>query len=137
MSNVFVGAGRKVRLRLPSGWEAATRPSTTALFASSGGRGAVNVSVLRARAGVPVDVKEILAHLPGVPQPLDARAPRTLSGGETVWGVEYQDGTRAWRAWGVQRGRTVALLTYNCGLPDKGAEDAAVDQIVDSVQIEE
>ena len=137
MTDVFVGAGRKVRLRLPEGWEAATRASSTALFASDDGRGAVNVSVLRTKNEAAVDVRDILTSLAPGPGPLEVSGPRTLPGGETVWGLDYEDGTRAWRAWCVRRGRTVALLTYNCGLEHKGVEDAPVMEIVNSVRIED
>jgi hypothetical protein len=137
MGDVFVGAGRKVRLRLPEGWEAATQRSSTALFASYGGRGAVNVSVIRARRGVAVNAKDVLLLLARAGSPVDMRGPRTLSGGETVFEVEYEVGATAWRAWCVQRGSTVAILTYNCGVSHKGAEDAVVMRIVDSVRIED
>ena len=53
-----------------------------------------------------------------------------------MWELDHEAGGVAWRAWCVRRGRTVALLTYNCRVEDKGAEDAAVAEIVDSVRIE-
>ena len=137
MSDVVVGANRQVRVRVPDGWESQTGRSSTALFAVEGGFGAVNVSVVRHAGQGAVDAAGLLSRFAGPAAAVEVTGPRALPGGESVWETAYEKGGTAWRVWAVCRGRTVAVLSYNCADEHRGAEDLVVEEIVESVRVSE
>jgi len=134
MSQTYDHPDGAFSLKLPDDWDHAVQKSTIAFFQPETGVGAVNVSAMIPGKGnvdpaaivVEFAPKSIRSGL----QPLDLEFP--IAGAY----IEYEFRGDAWRVWAF-RGRTrVLIVSYNCQVSCKGAEDDAVNGLIQSLVVD-
>src|SRR5262249_36830979 len=121
-------------LKLPDHWEHSVRNTTVAFFQPETGVGAVTVSAWIPPKGT-VDPAEIVKEFapeairPAL-EPIDLESPVPGSY------VAYEFGESAWRVWAFCGRTWVLVVSYNCQVSSKGAEDAIVNEMVQSMAVD-
>jgi hypothetical protein len=133
MSQTYEHPNGAFSLTLPDDRDYAVQKSTIAFFQPEIGVGAINVSAMVPTKGI-VDPAVIAfeftpkAIRSGL-QAIDSEA--SLPGAY----VEYEFNGDAWRLWAVCGQTRVVVVSYNCQVSSKGAEDKVVNEIVQSLVV--
>jgi hypothetical protein len=116
-------------LLVPDGWRAWHDDACATLVAEHE-IGALQISAASKDSEVlDRDLREFAAeHLEA-----GAKARSTEAGDFVGFEIVLGDGERFWRQWYLRNGRQVLFVTYNCGSESRGAEDAAVREILASL----
>ena len=116
-------------LRVPEGWRASHDEACATLVADNE-IGALQISAAFKDTDVlDTDLREFAA------EHLEAGANAKPSGAGAFVGFEiaFSEEDRFWRHWYLRNGRQMLVVTYNCSLESRGAEDTVVRDILASL----
>jgi len=134
MSQTYDHPDGAFSLKLPDDWDHAVQKSTIAFFQPETGVGALNISAMIPAKGN-IDPATMVVEFapksirPGL-QPIDLESP--IPGAY----VEYEFRGDAWRVWAYRRRMRVLIISYNCQVSSKGADDDAVNRIIQSLVVD-
>lgn len=117
-------------LELAPGWSGQHDPECATIL-REGGAGAFQVSAARKDGEVSDD--DLLDFASELPDELEGLA--VQHGSFTGFRYRFEADGRAWDQWFLRSGSTVVFATYNCPVADRGAEDADVASMLDSLVV--
>ncbi len=116
---------------IPADWEADQDEDYLILY-DPDGVGALNLSGMVTDAEVTdADLREFAAeHLEA-----GAKIREVELGDFTGFTLNYREGDEYWQEWFLRSGPIALFVTYNCEYDDKGVEDEALEEILNSLRI--
>lgn len=118
-------------LQLPDEWQA-EQDEETVVIGDEDGVGEIAITTLCKEAENPVTAEELLEYSSDVAQQ-HGHGEDTQIGETTGIYYHYRDGDESVREWYLRHGNLLLLVTYCCALENSGMDDAAVDEILDTI----
>jgi len=117
-------------LALPDEWEA-EQEDDTVYISDEDNVGEIAITTLQKDNSEKIDASELEQFVEGIPVPGEPIKLGAFIGNY----YQYSEGEDAVREWHVYSESILLIVTYHCIADDQGMDDAAVDAIINTIEI--